>query len=146
MKPNQLLAVAFLGVALVCTDCAKEIIATSNRSTTASYDSSAPAKYQGRPTSGVLEIARDDKGNVTGRLISIHLRDRYNSLIGDYGDLFNPNLKKDDGVKPSTTDAGNQIYFIDLQHYSQLMQMAQWKRNGRPPTGTIKKLLRKIST
>jgi hypothetical protein len=106
-------------LALSPVGCAKQIHPTTVVATHASYD---PKDTLGKPTSGIL--APTVSG---GRLVSLHVRDRYNSLIDSYGGEFQPPLKHDDGL---TCDA-KQCTFVRF-YYIDYLLMVQWQRDGRP--------------
>ena len=124
-------------IALWLFGCATAIAPKTNVSQRASYDNNVA-------NSGILGIAPDG-----GRIVTLHFRDRYNALIDLYGDQFNPALKRDSGIgilpvnsKKTSRQAG---CHIDKEHYIKMGQMVQWKLDGRPGTGVIKKLWNKFS-
>lgn len=110
----------------------------TNESTHASYDRQDTVVA----TSGILGFAP------TGRVVSEHYKERYNSLIDLYGDQFNPPLKHDEGIVPNSERIGGfdpaTSYVIDREHHVKMGQMIQWKRDGRLPTSGFKKLLNKV--
>lgn len=131
MKNRSLTFALLIVVALSFSDCAKPIVPTTNVSTTASYDA-------GIKNSGVISKTPDRKGFI----VTSHFRDRYNSLVDMYGDQFSPALKQDEGFN---FEREGLTCIIDIEHMVKMGQMAQWKRNGRPPTSGLKKLLKKVT-
>ena len=61
-----------------------------------------------------------------GFIVTAHFRDRYNALIKDYGETFDPDLKKDKGTSPRRD--GN--YFIDKQHMVYFLDMNAKRKAG----------------
>ncbi len=100
--------------------CAKQITPQTNVAHYVSYD---PKDTLGHPTSGIIKV--EPSG---GRLVTLHVRDRYNSLIDSYGNQFQPPLKHNDGITCSSTCSFNRAYYIKY------LQMVQWQRDGRPIT------------
>lgn len=138
-KINRLLAYSLLALYLCAWGpCAThEVIApVTNQSQGASYDGNDK-------NSGILALAPNG-----GRIVTRHYRDRYNALIGMYGDQFTPPLKMDDGIVVNEKTLGGfsemSSFVIDKEHHQKMGQMLQWKRDGRPKTGVIKQLLNKL--
>lgn len=61
-------------------------------------------------------------------IITAHARDRYNALIGTYGNRFKPALKPDQDVEPSGT--GNTFLLAPggIEHFA---AMLRWDKQGR---------------
>lgn len=118
-------------LALACilsVGCAHPITHKTNVSTQIGYSGNA---HNG----GILRI--DPSG---GRVVGDDVREAYNELIGMYGDQFEPDLKPDAGMvnlKPNE-------WLIDKEHWIKALQMRQWRRDGRQPTGTFTKLVNKV--
>lgn len=82
--------------------------------------------------SGLISI--DD----SGALITSHARNRFNSLVLEYGNdtAFNPPLKVDDGI----TEAGKELsatykrgplYYMTHQSVVNFVKLNRWRRNGK---------------
>ena len=61
-----------------------------------------------------------------GFIVTAHFRDRYNALIEDYGETFDPDLKKDEGTSPRRSGD----YFIDKQHMVYFLDMNAKRKSG----------------
>jgi hypothetical protein len=119
------LTVLFIGLA----SCAHPIVPKTNQSHVVSYD--------GNVRSGGI-LRRDPSG---GRVVTDSFKARYNELIDLYGDQFEPDLKPDVGI----IKLKDNEWLIDKEHYIKALQMSQWKRDGRQPTGVFKKLIDKVT-
>lgn len=133
-------AILLIATTLSCgfQGCAKAIVAKSNKSELASFD----PKDKGKPTSGIVDLWRDDKGRVIGRIVTAHYRARYNSLVDQYGDFFQPALKHDEGFDFSREGDTCAIY---TAYHIKFGQMQAWKRDGRVPTSGWQKLIKKVT-
>lgn len=135
IETRLLLCFALVAITLPSgiSGCAHVIAPKTNESHIASYD----PQDKGEPTSGIIGIAPGG-----GRIVTQHYRDRYNSLIDMYGDQFNPPLKHDEGIDFSGEGS---TCVIDKAHHVMFGRMLQWKRDGRKPTGTLQRLIRKVT-
>jgi hypothetical protein len=62
-------------------------------------------------------------------ILSAHARDRYNSLVADYGALIKPPVKPGEGLAgPTSTNT----WLIDPQHLVYFATFSRWHREGRP--------------
>lgn len=113
--------------------CAKAITAQTVESHAASYD---PQDKFG-PTSGIVAVAPGG-----GRIVTQHFRDRFNALVDLYGDQFHPPLKHDEGFDFSRE---GDTCIVNRASYIKFGQMQQWKRDGKKPTGTVKRFLNKLT-
>lgn len=136
MNAKHLPKISLALVLLLACSCGT-VTTKTNDSHTASYDGNAQ-------NSGILAIAP-----AGGRIVTPHYRDRYNALIDLYGDQFDPPLKHDEGVAVNVKTLGGfsemSSWIIDKEHHLKFGQMIQWKRDGRKPTGTLQKLINKIT-
>lgn len=114
---------------VLSVSCAHPIVRKTNESHIVSYD--------GNVRSGGI-LRADPSG---GRVVTDAFRNRYNELASMYGDQFEPDLKPNDGMSA----LGPNEWLIDKEHYIKALQMSQWKRDGRPQTGTIRKLIDKVT-
>jgi len=78
----------------------------------------------GVQNSGFIGFTEDGSGVITQ-----HAKDRYNGLIGIYGNKFIPVLVTDEGVNAYT----NGTYLIDAEHLVKFGTMNQWRRDGVAP-------------
>lgn len=85
----------------------------------------ATASFDGNTqNSGIIAL------QVNGYLVTPHFRDRYNALVGQYGNQFTPPLHTDVGLI-GPDGAGD--YLIDREHMVQFLEMTAWQRMGRLP-------------
>ena len=116
-SPLALCGAAAIGAIVLSSGCASTLVPIVPTATVASWDGT-------NQDSGLIGQ------NLLGRwIITAHARDRYNSLVKDYGIYFYPPVDKDDGVEP-TTDPTH--YQIDQQHLAYFATMNRWKREGKP--------------
>lgn len=76
-----------------------------------------------KQNSGLID--HDGLGNA---IITPHARDRYNSLLDDYGKLFNPPVNRDDGILPTATNT----YLLDAQHEFIFATANRWRKQKVP--------------
>ena len=128
-----LLFLALLGLLLVASGCGT-VIPKTVQANVASYDGDAQ-------NSGLLSTTTNSTGEVTGAIITMHARDRYNALIVIYSTNFYPALKFDAGITPlklpSFIIVGKppplQTYSIDAEHLVDFMRMNRWHKAAAPP-------------
>lgn len=87
-------------------------------------DAAQPSYDGNLQTSGILAVVPG------GRLVTPHLRDRYNALVAKYGRDYLVPLRPNEGFSPAP-DGVNLI--VDLGHYEKFLEMNQWNRAGIKP-------------
>lgn len=117
---------------------------------TSSFDSSTPVQYADKTNSGLLKMVSDTHKNVIGAMVTDHFLDYVMMLIKDYGDQLAPPIKsvserKDvPGVRPVKDEHGNDIWFVDTEHFDHYRQLARWKKNNREKMGVVGKLINSL--
>ena len=106
-----------VAITLCSVSCSTTVAPRSAFDTVASFDG-------GVQNSGFIGFADDGSGVITQ-----HAKDRYNALVGIYGNKFLPVLVTDDGVRSHT----NGTYLIDAEHLVKFGTMNQWRRDGVAP-------------
>lgn len=148
MKNVNILAsnrLAIILLALALTACG-----TVTEKTNVSKRPSHDPQDTSEPTSGIFAIWRNEQGEAIGRIVSLRYHERYEALRSDYGDQFKPELKKYEGFTPTkwrNPKSGKELEAFNVikSTHEKMGQMIQWKKDGRAPTGTFKKLLNKFT-
>lgn len=135
-KINRLALILVLAALSACGTVAPK----TNVATRASFDKQDTVKA----TSGILDFWKNKKGEVIGRIVTPHYKERYAALVDLYGDQFQPALKKDEGFTLMDYK-GAPAFGVNKATHSNFGVLLQWKRNGRVPTGTFKKMLNKFT-
>jgi hypothetical protein len=111
IKASQGLSCLVLGILLVA-GCTVRPVAV--RSSQASFDGN-------QQNSGL--IGYDAAGN---RIVTPHLRERFNGLVATYGNRFSPPVTADAGVTATATNT----FLIDQQHWSYFLTMNRWRKEA----------------
>lgn len=114
-----------------CQLVAHKITAKSNTTSAILFDGNAQ-------NAGVLRINPDKS-----RVITEGARQHYNRLIDLYGDQIGID-HHDAGLTPETPEKIQTQWTISLDFWQKALRMSQWRRDGRPTTGIVKRLLNKI--
>jgi hypothetical protein len=101
-----------------CTSTIAPKLASSSQ---ASFD-------QGGQNSGILAELED-----RSLLVTPHLRDRYNALVGLYGAAFRPALSIDQGITPTPTNA----FVMAPEAFEHFAAMNRWRKQSLPPWGAV---------
>lgn len=136
-KTDRIILVLVLALLSACTST---VVPKTNVATRPSLDPQDTVKA----TSSILDFWKNDKGEAIGRIVTPHYKERYNALVDLYGDQFTPALKKDEGFTPLEYK-GAPAFGVNKATHSKFGVLLKWKRNGREPTGTLKKMLNKIT-
>lgn len=118
--PSKAIFIAWIYVVCVTfweVGCSTTVAPRSATDIVASFDGN-------QQNSGFIGYTADGCGIITPRA-----KDRYNALIGVYGNKFLPVLVPDEGTKAYT----NGTYLIDAEHLVKFGTMNQWRRDGVAP-------------
>ncbi len=80
------------------------------------------ASFDGNEQNSGL-IGEDSDGNA---IITAHARDRYNSLMDDYGKAFSPPVNRDDGIVATSTNT----YLLDREHLFIFATANRWRHSS----------------
>ena len=131
----MVVVIALLFALLIFLSGCGTVIPKTVQANVASYDG-------GAQNSGLLSMTTNSTGEVTGAIITMHARDRYNALVAIYSTNFFPALTFDAGItpvlpRPETPDARPDAYHIDAEHLVDFMRMNRWHHqtvNPQPST------------
>lgn len=111
-----------------CSFVGHKIIAKSNTTTSILFDKNIQ-------NAGILRKNPDGS-----RVLSEGARQHVNRLVDLYGDQIGV-ADHDPGM---TLNISTGEWTITLEYWQKVLRISQWKRDGRPTTGFVKKLLNKI--
>jgi hypothetical protein len=140
---NDIFRLAVAACVSLAAGCASTVTPDPVRDLAPSYDSTTPPQYP-NDSSGVLDLIKNDRGEVVGALITAMARERYNSLIKAYRLQFRERhhvlLHPDDGVKTTRDKYGNAVWIMDADHLEDFILLNGWAKDDVPPDSVWQKV------